>query len=164
MDSQDADALESRPPSPEDLIKLCDSLNRQEAKYLIVGGFAVIQQGLYRTTEDIDVLLESSMENQRRVRKAMECLPDRAIRDVLENDLNEFTVVRVADEFVVDLMLSACGVDYEGAKDEIEWHELRGVRIPFASARLLLRLKQTYREKDALDRQFLTEKLKKGAK
>jgi hypothetical protein len=163
MDSENADALESRPPGPEDLIKLCDSLNRAEAKYLIVGGFAIIQQGLYRTTEDIDVLLEKSMENQRRVRKAMECLPDKAILQVEENDLNEYTVVRVADEIVVDLMLSACGIDYERAQNGIEWHELRGVRIPFASARLLLDLKQTYRQKDELDRQFLIEKLKKGA-
>ena len=164
MDSQDADALESRPPGPEDLIKLCDSLNREGAKYLVVGGFAVIQQGFYRTTEDLDVLLEGSLENQTRVRKAMECLPDKAIREVRQNDLNDDLVVRVADEIVVDLMLSACGVDYAAAEPEIEWHELRGVRIPFASAKILLRMKQTHREKDALDRQFLTEKLRKGAK
>jgi hypothetical protein len=164
MDSENADALESRPPGPDDLIKLCDHLNKAEAKYLIVGGFAVIQQGLYRTTEDIDVLLESSMENQQRVRKAMEYLPDKAILEVKESDLNEYLVVRVADEIVVDLMLSACGVDYQQAESEIEWHDLRGVRAPFASAPLLLRLKQTYREKDALDRQFLAEKLRKGGK
>ena len=78
------------------------------------------------------------------------------------NDLNDYLVVRVADEIVVDLMLSACGVDYATAESEIEWHELRGIRIPFASAKILLRMKQTHREKGALDRQFLTQKLRKG--
>ena len=35
----------------------------------------------------------------------------------------------------------------------------RDVMIPFASARLLMRLKQTHREKDALDRAFLIQLL-----
>ena len=30
-----------------------------------------------------------------------------------ETDLDEYLVVRVADEIVVDLMLSACGVTYD---------------------------------------------------
>jgi len=37
--------------------------------------------------------------------------------------------------------------------------ELAGVPIPFASPRLLLRMKQTGREKDALDLLFLRELL-----
>ena len=32
---------------------------------------------------------------------------------------------------------------------------LRGVAIPFVSPRVLLRMKQTYRSKDELDRAFL---------
>ena len=37
---------------------------------------------------------------------------------------------------------------------------IKGVPIPFASPALLLRMKQTHREKDALDRQFLAELLR----
>ena len=36
----------------------------------------------------------------------------------------------------------------------------QGVNIPFATPKLLWRLKQTYREKDAVDRLFLAELLK----
>jgi len=36
---------------------------------------------------------------------------------------------------------------------------IEGVSIPFASARLLLQMKQTVREKDIPDRIFLEEKL-----
>jgi hypothetical protein len=38
---------------------------------------------------------------------------------------------------------------------------VREVKIPFASPELLLRLKQTHRDKDAMDRAYLRELLRK---
>ncbi len=148
-----------RTPEENDLVKICEALNNEGALYVVVGGVAVNQQGYLRATEDIDLLLEDSKQNQEKVLRALEVLPDKAVLQVENNDLNEYSVVRVADEVVVDLMLSACGVNYVDAVEEIEFKEIRGVRIPFASARLLLRMKQTYREKDIPDRIFLQEKL-----
>lgn len=76
-----------------------------------------------------------------------------------EDDLDAYQVVRIADDIVVDLMLSACGVGYDEAVSEIESVVIQGVPIPFASAKLLLRTKQTYRDKDIPDRIFLEQKL-----
>ena len=39
----------------------------------------------------------------------------------------------------------------------IEWHELDGVKVPFASAQLMLLTKQTLREKDEIDRLYLRQ-------
>lgn len=80
MDPEDADApsLESRPPTLADLVKMCRHLNAEGAKYLVVGGMAVIQHGYTRATEDVDFLVEDSPANQTKVYKAMECLPDKA--------------------------------------------------------------------------------------
>jgi hypothetical protein len=149
-----------RTPEQNDLIRLCSALNARDARYIVVGGMAVIQQGFLRATEDIDLLLEKSRQNQAKVRTALETLPDQAVREMSEDDLDTYQVVRVADEIVVDLMLSACGVAYDDAVDEIESVEIQGVLIPFASAKLLLRTKQTYRDKDIPDRIFLEEKIK----
>ena len=33
-------------------------------------------------------------------------------------------LLEVADEVVVDLMGSACGIDFKSAESQIEWHEL----------------------------------------
>jgi hypothetical protein len=63
--------------------------------------------------------------------------------------------VRINDEITVNLMGSACGIRYPDAVAMMEWREIRGVRIPFASPALLWKTKQTHREKDALDRSFL---------
>src|SRR5450759_382859 len=152
-----------RSPEDDDLVRLCAALNAEGGRYLVVGGMAMNQHGMLRATADIDLLLEGSRENQERVLRALEILPDKAVREVKENDLDEYAVVRVADEIVVDLMLAACGVTYDDAANEIEMREVQGVAIPFASAKLLLRTKQTDRERDIPDRIFLEEKLRREA-
>lgn len=157
MDTPNDDApLEPRFPTLEDFLDLCRRLNEAEARYIIIGGWAVIYHGFNRTTEHIDLLIDCSPENFTRIKSAMAGLPDGAIRDVTQKDLDEYLVVRIGDEFVIDLMKSACGITYEEAAGEIQSATVKGVTVPFASPKLLLRLKQTYREKDALDRMFLT--------
>ena len=159
MDNENAHPPESRPPTIADLLLICGSLNAQQARYLIVGGFAINQHGFTRTTMDIDLLLDGSEENQARVKRALDVLPDKAVRELGNDDLRNYVVVRVADEVVVDLMIAACGVTYAEAESEIQFFHIQGVSIPFASPRLLLRTKQTYREKDTEDRFFLQRKI-----
>lgn len=161
VDTNDGQESESRPPSLTDLLKLCRSLNEAGARYIIIGGMAMVQAGFVRATEDIDLLIDSSGENLERVRRALMQLPDQAVRELATNDVEKYTVVRVADEFVVDLMKSACGIEYEEAKENVTIVDIEGVRIPFASPELLWRLKQTRREKDRLDLLFLKELLRK---
>jgi hypothetical protein len=82
-------------------------------------------------------------------------LPDQAVRDMADDDLDRYVVVRVADEIVVDLMKAACGVAYDEASRMVDVVSLRGVPVPFANLELLWRTKQTVRDKDRLDREFL---------
>jgi hypothetical protein len=154
-------AEEPRNPTIDDLVLLCRSLNDLGAKYIVIGGWAVIQHGFGRTTGDIDLLVEGSTENFLKIREAMLRLPDGAIREVEPDDLARYIVVRVADEFVVDLMKAACGVQYAEAREGISSVTIQNVAIPFAGPRLLLRLKRTYREKDAQDVLFLTTLLER---
>ena len=62
----------------------------------------------------------------------------------------------MADEIVVDIMRTAGGIDYAEAAEDVVVHDVDGVPIPFASPRLLWRMKSvTHREKDAGDLVFL---------
>lgn len=69
--------------------------------------------------------------------------------------------MRVEDEFVVDFMKSAGGIEYNEAKHFVKAIPVHGVNIPFVSPELPLRFKQTLREKDKLDLLFLQELVKK---
>jgi hypothetical protein len=92
----------------------------------------------------------------------LEVLPDKAVRELANDDLRNYVVVRIADEVVVDLMRLACGISYQEAESEIQMFTVEGVSIPFASAKLLLRTKQTHRDKDVEDRVFLRHKIAEG--
>jgi hypothetical protein len=135
--------------------RLCAELNRLGARYVVVGGFAIIQAGYARFTDDLDLLVDASLENERLVFEALRSLPDKAVDQLEPGDVEKFIVVRVGDEILVDLIKSGCGVDYAEAIKDAEFSEIEGVRIPFASPQTLWRLKQTKREKDVPDRLFL---------
>lgn len=153
-----APELESRLPLESDLVRLCSRLNELQAKYVVVGGFAAIYGGYARTTTDIDLVIATDLENERLVYQALEVFPDKAVRELDPGDVAKHTVVRVADEVVVDLMRSACGIEYAEAAEDTVLRDVQGVPIPFASHRLLWRMKaRTYREKDASDMAFLRE-------
>ena len=148
----------SRPPRKEDLVKLCEELNRLGASYIIIGGLAMNNLGLVRTTEDVDILIDPSPENQRRVREALLILPEQAIRELgVDEDLQQWVVTRVNDEITVDLMTEACGVRYEEAKADVQIREVQGVPIPMANRQLMIKLKQSLRPKDQIDLQYLLQ-------
>jgi hypothetical protein len=150
------EGLESREPTVEDLRDLCRELNARGAEYLVVGGFAMRAVGYDRRTMDVDLLIATSLENEARVLEALRCLPDGVAEQVAPGEVARFAVVRVADEIVVDLMRAACGIEFEEARTEVSAREIDGVSIPFASPRLLWRMKRnTRREKDAPDLLFL---------
>jgi hypothetical protein len=162
MDVEDAEPQEgelvSRAPTEEDLVAMCRLLNESGARYMIVGGFAIMYAGYGRTTGDVDLLFDTELANEAKVFRCLESLPDKAVLQLQPGEVGKYVVVRVADEIVVDLMKSASGIDYAEASKDVVIRTVQGVPIPFASPRLLWRMKKnTHREKDAADLVFLRQ-------
>jgi hypothetical protein len=150
--------LEPREPTLDDLVALCRQLNDRGAAYLVIGGFAMRAVGYVRQTLDVDLLIAGDPDNERRVYEALGSLPDRAAAELMPGELARYAVIRVADEIVVDLMKSAGGVEYAATAPERVIININGVAIPFASARLLWRMKATtHRAKDEPDLLFLRQ-------
>jgi hypothetical protein len=162
VDDEDDDRS-ARAPEPDDVIRICRALNDSGARYLLIGGFAVIAHGAGRFTKDIDLLVDDAPDNIARVKRALSVLADNAAAEVAEDDVQSHVVVRVADEVVVDLMGRACGLSYAEAARDAETLERDGVRIPVASPATLIRTKDTPRPQDAIDRAFLEGVLRQRA-
>jgi len=158
VDDTDATA-DARAPEPEDLVRICRALNEADARYVLIGGFAVIAHGASRFTKDIDLLVDDAPDNIARVKRGLAILADNAAAEVADHDVRDHTVVRVVDEVIVDLMGRACGLTYADVAADMEWLELSGVRVPIASPSALVRTKDTYRPQDAIDRSFLQQVL-----
>jgi hypothetical protein len=145
----------TRVPTDADLVSLARELNRLGVAYVVIGEFAINRLGFVRATEDIDLLVARDKANQTLVKKALEILPDGAIRELGDENIAQWVVVRVNDDITVDLITEACGVRYEDAGSGIEMEIIDGVPIPFAGAELMLKMKKSSREKDSADRAFL---------
>jgi hypothetical protein len=158
VDERDAEA-HARAPEPEDLVRICRALNEAGARYVLIGGFAVVAHGGGRFTKDIDFLIDDDPGNVARVKRALSVLADNAAADVADTDIQAYTVVRIADEVVIDLMGRACGLAYADVVTDVETRTIDGVAVPVASPAALIRTKNTDRPQDAMDRQFLEDLL-----
>lgn len=159
MDDED-DGAHVRAPTLGDLARICNALNRSEARYVLIGGFAVIAHGGGRTTKDIDFLIDASPANVSRVKDALSVLSDNAAAEIVDTDIETYTVVRVADEVLVDLLGSACGITYQDAAADAKVIDVEGVPVPVASKKTLIRTKETVRPSDQIDREFLASLLR----
>ena len=156
MDDQpDGGLLEVRPPAVDDLVRIVAALEAAGARYVLIGGFAVISHGFARTTKDIDLLVDPAPENVERIKHALSILEDNAAAGIDPEDLTRYSVIRVADEVMVDLLASACGVTWREAAATAERFEVRGQTILVADPRTLIATKSTSRPADALDCEFL---------
>ncbi|MBK9140710.1 MAG: hypothetical protein IPM17_18485 [Verrucomicrobia bacterium] len=137
------------------LLRVCQLLNEAGARYLVCGAQACILHGLVRTTEDVDILIEATEENCRRVIEGLSRMEDGAARELTPADLLENAVVKVADEVEVDVSTKAWKVTYADALGDSRELVVEGIRVPFLGLDALIASKETYREQDAVDRRRL---------
>ena len=60
---EEPDVPEVRPPTIDDIRRICRALDEAGAHYVLIGGFAVILHGGLRTTKDIDLLVDPEPAN-----------------------------------------------------------------------------------------------------
>ena len=138
--------------SSSPLLRVCQLLNEAGARYFVCGAQACILHGLVRTTEDVDILVEPTEENCRRVITALSRLQDGSARELAPADILENVVVKIADEVEVDVSTKAWKVTYGDARSGARRVVIGGVTIPYLGLDALIASKETYPEQDAIDR------------
>lgn len=149
----------SRPATLEDLKLLLRSLNAHGVPYLLIGGYALAAHGYQRATTDIDLLVPATAQAGQRVKDALMVLPDRAAKDIEPEWFDEGQNIRVADAFVVDILLNANGQTYDTLRRYAETVDLDGIVVNTVNLEGLLLTKQTMRDKDVEDRVIIERAL-----
>lgn len=151
----------SRSATIEDLKLVLRALNENGVEYLLIGGYAIAAQGYIRATTDIDILVPTTIETGEKVKRALLMLPRQVSEEIDIEWFRDSDTIRVADEFVVDIMFNACGETYESLVTELEMLEIDGIPVRTVSVEGLLRTKQTVRQKDVVDRVVLERAVEK---
>jgi hypothetical protein len=133
--------------------KLLANLARAEVKFIVVGGVAVALNGFVRTTDDVDILIERSVDNVARLLEALNSFGEGHARQLSFVDFDETEgAVRVVEDFPLDIFTLMRGHTYRDLIGSVGETEVRGAPIKFLNADGLIRLKEgSVREKDHID-------------
>lgn len=115
----------------EDFIDFLTLLNKNKVSYILVGGYAVVIRGYSRTTGDIDIWVEKTVDNFQLLESALSefGLPQGAI--LLENFLSEkFDVFSIGQPpFAIEIMTAIKGLEYKQAFDTSTMETIDGIEI-----------------------------------
>lgn len=127
-------------------------LNREGVRYVVIGGMAVLSLIPYRTTRDLDVLIEPTLENARKVRAAIRSWSGAEPR-FTEEDFISGDILSFGGLLRVEVHSEVSGVDWGQVWERRVEGELLGVPTQFASLDDLIAMKESVgrREKDLPD-------------
>jgi hypothetical protein len=137
--------------------QVCAELNRTESRYLVIGGIACILHGHVRATTDIDILIERTEENAKRVLEALEGVGYGFAREWLPKEILAKPVTIIGDDPAVDVFTVAWSVKYADAIARSSTVEVEGVAVPLIGIDDLIATKRTGRPVDAMDIEVLEE-------
>lgn len=141
----------------KDLREFVALLNALDVRYLIVGAFAVAYHGYPRFTGDIDIFVERSHENARRLLDVIEQFGFGDLNISAQDFLNEDQVIQLGvAPSRIDILTFLSGVNFEDAWATRTFGELDGLTVPFISKELLKRNKEASgRSQDLADLEHL---------
>src|SRR3989338_916364 len=144
----------------EDYKEILQILLNNKAKFLIVCAYAMGAYGYPRATGDLDIWVEASPENSKKLCKSLSEFGS-PMNNITENTFTEKGVIfqiGVAPRRI-DIITHIDGVSFEEAYKTKESIEIEDIQVPFLSKENLIKNKEsTCREKDRLDADYLKKK------
>ena len=145
----------TRPAPWEDVKQVARYFDEAGVEYAIIGGYALSAHGLQRLTQDIDILVNPSVENSRRWIVALSRLPDGAAHE-LESEPDVFAAqdryaIRINDEITIDVLPAAAGHRWEELRRHIIDKRIDDTIVKVLDLHGLLKTKEAPRPKDQAD-------------
>jgi predicted nucleotidyltransferase len=111
-------------------VDFIECLNKNDAKYVLVGGYAVVINGHTRTTGDIDFFVKRTEENAKNVIKAIDDFGFGGIGFTIDDVLDENGFMRMGIEPLrIGILSSLPGVSFDDVYNQAEEHEDGGVKF-----------------------------------
>jgi hypothetical protein len=116
----------------EDFREFIDALNINGVRYILVGGYSVILHGHSRTTGDMDIWVDRTLENYKKIKSAFlqfgmpvfDMTQERFLNDSL---IDVFTFGR--PPVAIDIMISVLGLDFNECFEKAIYFEDDNLQI-----------------------------------
>jgi len=142
---------------PSRIAQVCQLLNADYARYVVVGAIAMQLWGTTRATRDINILIDPTHENAERVLRALAQLPFGVAAEFTPADVVSRGVTMIGDTPNVDILTRAWNLQWTDAERGLAVFTVDGVNVPTVSIPGLIESKRTGRLQDIADIQVLEE-------
>ena len=150
----------------QDIISLWNCLHKNEVRYIMIGGFAINLHGYNRSTKDIDIWIDDTLVNRKRLRTA---LKEQGSGDYSTIETMDFipgwTDFQLNMGFKLDIMTSVKGLEkigFEACFNYAIVAEIEGSLVRFLQYNHLITCKKAAgRPQDLIDIEEL-EKIRKA--
>src|SRR5437762_14271647 len=128
-------------------------LARADVKFIIVGGVAVALNGFLRTTEDVDILIESSADDVMRLLDALGDFGEGHARALSPADFSDSEgAIRIIEDFPLDVFTMMRGKRYADLVGSTKTTRIDDVEVRYLNSEALIALKSdSQRDQDRID-------------
>ena len=138
----------------QDFREFIELLNKNEVKYLIIGGYAVAFHGYVRSTGDLDIWIKISSENAQRVLKTLKEFGFGSLALDISDFQKKYAVIQLGyPPYRIDIVTTPDGVSFDECyENKIVSKEELGIDLNFIDLDNLKKNKKSSgRPRDLLD-------------
>lgn len=144
-----------------DFVDFLEACSKNEVEYLLVGGYAVILHGYIRSTADMDIWVNKTKGNYKKLAKAFNEFgaPIFSEEDFLGNKYDVWGIG--IEPTKIEIMGEVKGIKFEECLSECKKLEIKNFEVPYIHLKHLLMAKEAAgRFKDKADIEQLKKKNK----
>lgn len=140
----------------EEILKFWKALQDYEVKYILIGGYAINFHGYQRFTEDLDIWLEDTLDNWRKLRKVfIKCeMGDYSTIEHIQF-VPGWTDFHLNNNLRLDILIDMKGLEgysFDECLQLASVADIEGIKIPFLHINQLIENKKLVnRPKDQID-------------
>ena len=137
----------------QDFREFLRSLNDNQVRYLVTGGYAVALHGYPRYTKDIHIWVDRNRDNANKLIAALEQFGFASLKHSMEDFLESGQIIQLGHPpNRIDLMTSLTGVNFEACYEKRKILDVDGLDINFIDLEnLKANKKATGRHQDLAD-------------
>ncbi|WP_126243884.1 hypothetical protein [Chitinophaga rhizosphaerae] len=141
----------------EELLKFWETLAKNNVRYIMIGGFATRFHGFNRSTDDLDIWLDDTLENRKRLAKTFTDLGYGTEFSFVETMqfVPDWTSFRIGTGIELDIMTEMKGLEdlsFDKCFEMASIADLGTVKVPFLHINHLIQNKKVIdRPKDKVD-------------
>ncbi|MGG7036330.1 MAG: DUF6036 family nucleotidyltransferase [Flavobacterium sp.] len=141
-----------------DFVEFLELLASHKVDYLLVGGYAVILHGYVRSTGDLDLWINKTSDNYKKLKEVYNDFgaPIFSENEFLSNDYDVWSIGKEPNK--IEILSEVKGLSFDESSSVCQWFSLENFKVPFIDFEDLIKAKlASGRFKDLADIEYLKE-------